>query len=67
MEGKLRAYVGDGQFTNDPLETFGGAGVVEIPAYRIFCTTSASTASSTTPPIIFLIPPASSTKPGPGI
>ncbi|MFZ1130730.1 MAG: fucose isomerase, partial [Terriglobales bacterium] len=23
-------YVGDGQFTNDPLETFGGAGVVEI-------------------------------------
>jgi L-fucose isomerase-like protein len=29
--GKLRAYVGDGRFTNDPLETFGGAGVVEIP------------------------------------
>ncbi|HTU45104.1 MAG TPA: L-fucose/L-arabinose isomerase family protein [Bryobacteraceae bacterium] len=31
QEGKLRAYVGDGHFTNDPLETFGGAGVVEIP------------------------------------
>ena len=30
-EGKLRGYVGDGHFTNDPLETFGGAGVVEIP------------------------------------
>ncbi|MBV9759087.1 MAG: L-fucose/L-arabinose isomerase family protein [Acidobacteriaceae bacterium] len=30
-EGKLRAYVGDGHFTGDPLETFGGAGVVEIP------------------------------------
>jgi L-fucose isomerase-like protein len=30
-EGKLRAYVGDGRFTSDPLETFGGAGVVEIP------------------------------------
>ena len=31
FEGKMRGYVGDGQFTNDPLETFGGAGVVEIP------------------------------------
>jgi L-fucose isomerase-like protein len=29
--GRIRGYVGDGQFTNDPLETFGGAGVVEIP------------------------------------
>ncbi|MFZ0592067.1 MAG: L-fucose/L-arabinose isomerase family protein [Bryobacteraceae bacterium] len=29
--GKIRGYVGDGKFTNDPLETFGGAGVVEIP------------------------------------
>ena len=28
--GRVRGYVGDGQFTNDPLETFGGAGVVEI-------------------------------------
>jgi L-fucose isomerase-like protein len=28
--GKITGYVGDGQFTNDPLETFGGAGVVEI-------------------------------------
>ena len=31
QEGKLRGYVGDGRFTEDPLETFGGAGVVEIP------------------------------------
>jgi L-fucose isomerase-like protein len=31
LTGKIRGYVGDGQFTNDPLETFGGAGVVEIP------------------------------------
>jgi L-fucose isomerase-like protein len=30
-EGRIRGYVGDGRFTNDPLETFGGAGVVEIP------------------------------------
>jgi L-fucose isomerase-like protein len=29
--GLVRGYVGDGQFTNDPLNTFGGAGVVEIP------------------------------------
>jgi L-fucose isomerase-like protein len=29
--GKLRSYVGEGEFTNDPLDTFGGAGVVEIP------------------------------------
>jgi len=31
LTGRIRGYVGDGQFTNDPLETFGGAGVVEIP------------------------------------
>lgn len=29
--GVMRGYVGDGRFTADPLETFGGAGVVEIP------------------------------------
>jgi L-fucose isomerase-like protein len=29
--GKMRGYVGSGAFTDDPLETFGGAGVVEIP------------------------------------
>jgi len=28
--GKIRGYVGAGRFTDDPLETFGGAGVVEI-------------------------------------
>lgn len=30
-KGILSAYVGEGAFTDDPLETFGGAGVVEIP------------------------------------
>ena len=30
-QGKIRGYVGQGEFTNDPLETFGGAGVVKIP------------------------------------
>lgn len=29
--GQLAAYVGQGEFTSDPLETFGGAGVVRIP------------------------------------
>jgi L-fucose isomerase-like protein len=29
--GQVRGYVGGGNFTDDPLETFGGAGVVEIP------------------------------------
>ncbi len=29
--GKIRGYVGEGEFTNDPLNTFGGAGVVRIP------------------------------------
>ena len=30
-EGKIRGYVGEGTFTDDSLETFGGAGVVQIP------------------------------------
>ncbi len=29
--GEMRGYVGEGAFTDDPLNTFGGAGVVEIP------------------------------------
>ena len=29
--GRIRGYVGEGRFTDDSLETFGGAGVVEIP------------------------------------
>jgi L-fucose isomerase-like protein len=29
--GKIAGYVGEGRFTDDPLNTFGGAGVVEIP------------------------------------
>ena len=30
-DGSIRGYVGEGEFTDDPLETFGGAGVVHIP------------------------------------
>jgi len=40
--GEIRAYVGEGNLTNDPLETFGGYGVVEIPdlqaLLRVICT-----------------------------
>jgi L-fucose isomerase-like protein len=31
FSGRIRGYVGEGEFTNDPLETFGGAGVAYIP------------------------------------
>jgi L-fucose isomerase-like protein len=34
MAGRMRGYVGEGKFTDDPLHTFGGAGVVEIPAMQ---------------------------------
>jgi L-fucose isomerase-like protein len=30
-KGIISGYVGEGEFTNDSLETFGGAGVVRIP------------------------------------
>jgi L-fucose isomerase-like protein len=32
--GRIRGYSGGGRFTDDPLETFGGAGVVEIPGLQ---------------------------------
>jgi L-fucose isomerase-like protein len=32
--GKIRGYVGEGEFTKDPLDTFGGAGVVRIPGMQ---------------------------------
>ena len=31
IHGRITGYVGEGAFTDDPLNTFGGAGVVEIP------------------------------------
>ena len=31
FNGCITGYVGEGRFTDDPLQTFGGAGVVEIP------------------------------------
>ena len=32
--GVIRAYVGEGELTDDPLETFGGYGVVRIPDFQ---------------------------------
>lgn len=32
--GVIRAYVGEGELTDDPLDTFGGRGVVEIPDFQ---------------------------------
>jgi L-fucose isomerase-like protein len=29
--GQIRAYTGEGRFTGDPLQTFGGYGVIKIP------------------------------------
>ena len=29
--GRIRAYVGEGQFTDDPLDTFGTTAVVRVP------------------------------------
>jgi L-fucose isomerase-like protein len=34
VNGRMRGYTGSGHFTDDPLETFGGAGVVEIPGLQ---------------------------------
>jgi L-fucose isomerase-like protein len=31
LEGRIAGYCGEGRFTDDPLTTFGGAGVCEIP------------------------------------
>ncbi len=34
MRGRVKALVGEGRFTEDSLETFGGYGVVEIPNFQ---------------------------------
>ena len=31
QSGRIRAYLGEGQITKDPLTTFGGYGVAQIP------------------------------------
>jgi L-fucose isomerase-like protein len=34
FKGKVTAYLGEGKLTNDPLKTFGGYGVIEVPALQ---------------------------------
>jgi L-fucose isomerase-like protein len=34
LQGKMSAYVGEGKFTTDPLDTFGGYGVVQVPRFQ---------------------------------
>jgi len=34
VSGRIRAYAGEGRVTSDPLETFGGYGVVEVPRFQ---------------------------------
>jgi L-fucose isomerase-like protein len=34
LQGRIRAYTGEGRFTDDKLETFGGYGVTEIPEFQ---------------------------------
>ncbi len=34
FSGEIWAYVGEGVFTNDPIDTFGGYGVVEVPNFQ---------------------------------
>ncbi len=35
--GIISAYVGEGEFTNDKLDTFGGYGVMKIPNLQLLC------------------------------
>lgn len=32
--GRIRAYVGEGELTDDPLDTFGGVGVIRVPRFQ---------------------------------
>jgi L-fucose isomerase-like protein len=34
LHGRIRAYVGEGELTDDPLGTFGGYGVVHVPDFQ---------------------------------
>ena len=34
VDGTIRAYLGQAEITDDPVETFGGYGVVKIPAFQ---------------------------------
>jgi L-fucose isomerase-like protein len=42
LDGKMTSYVGEGRFTDDVIDTFGGYGVIEVPQFqkllRMICT-----------------------------
>ena len=48
VTGTLRAYVGEGEFTDDPLMTFGGYGVVKVPDFQGLLQYICEKATSTT-------------------
>jgi len=34
LRGRITSYVGEGEFTDEPLETFGGYGVIRVPNFQ---------------------------------
>lgn len=34
FSGRITAYAGEGEFTDDPIDTFGGYGVVQVPRFQ---------------------------------
>ena len=65
--GRMRGYVGEGKFTDDPLKTFGGAGVVEIPQMQKLLHYICENGSSITWRRIFRVGPLRSTRQPRGI
>ncbi len=41
LNGRICAYLGEGRFTEEKLDTFGGYGVIEVPNFRNSCNSSA--------------------------
>ena len=35
LHGRITSYVGEGEFTEDALETFGGFGVIKVPRFQV--------------------------------
>jgi len=34
MTGTIRAYLGEAEMTDDPVDTFGGYGVIRVPGFQ---------------------------------
>ncbi|HXC99013.1 MAG TPA: fucose isomerase, partial [Verrucomicrobiae bacterium] len=34
LNGRISGYIGEGRFTEDKLDTFGGYGVIEVPEFQ---------------------------------